>query len=94
MKNHLRVLLVDLSKTLQHNGAGPVFIKQRNHFFIVTQLIDCDYYAYLSGEAAAIGTYTGEYMSQYSWAEVTRAEVAAMLMRFYQGAAADSTTGK
>lgn len=33
--------------------------------------VSCDYYDYLRGNASAVNTYAGEYMSDYSWAEFT-----------------------
>ena len=39
---------------------------------IDTGKVDCDYYNYLRGDRSSANTYRGEYMTQYSWAEVTR----------------------
>ena len=36
-----------------------------------TEMIDCDLYHYLNGEAAYIKRFRGAYMSDYSWAEQT-----------------------
>lgn len=35
--------------------------------------VACDYYDWLDGKVAGINAYHGEYMSKYSWAEVTNA---------------------
>jgi hypothetical protein len=37
--------------------------------------VDCDYYDYLSGKVTLEKLYHGEYMAQYSFAEVTNAEL-------------------
>ena len=37
-----------------------------------TSKVDCDYYNFLRGSRSATNSYRGEYMTQYSWAEVTR----------------------
>ena len=37
-----------------------------------TSKVDCDYYNFLRGDRSAFNSYRGEYMTQYSWAEVTR----------------------
>ena len=37
--------------------------------------MDCDYYDYLNGKAELSKLYHGEYMMQYSFAEVTNAEL-------------------
>ena len=41
-------------------------------YFLDTGKVDCDYYNFLKGDRSAINSYRGEYMTQYSWAEVTR----------------------
>ena len=35
----------------------------------------CDYYQFLDGETSAISSFVGEFMSQYSWAEITTASL-------------------
>lgn len=44
-------------------------------FAVNSEKIECDYYKYLERDAAAVNSYKGEYMSQYSWAEMTLAEL-------------------
>ena len=34
---------------------------------------ECDFYNYLKNDSMAINSYMGEYMNQYSWAELTHA---------------------
>lgn len=67
----LRKLVSDLTHTLESVGADDVFLKRRNSFAVSTDGMDCDYYAMLNQDIAAINTYAGEYMCQYSWAEMT-----------------------
>lgn len=52
-------------------GAADVFLKTRNNFAVARDAMDCDYYRFLSGDTAAVNAYFGEYMTQYSWAELT-----------------------
>jgi hypothetical protein len=35
--------------------------------------LDCDYYRYLQGDPTALHQYRGKYMTQYAFAEETRA---------------------
>ena len=70
-KSQLRTYIAELSHTLEKVGAQDIFIKSRNSFAVAKERIDCDYYRFLEGETAAVNTYMGEYMSQYSWAEMT-----------------------
>ena len=41
----------------------------------VPELLDCDLYRFFAGDAEAINEYRGEYMSAYSWASLTEANV-------------------
>jgi|GEM_PF-2418949 len=63
--------IADLSHTLQDVGAENAFVKARNSFAVSRSEVDCDYYRFLNAEVAAVNTYHGEYMAQYSWAEMT-----------------------
>lgn len=72
-KHYLRNLISDLRSTLARYGAEDVFLSRRNSFSIDPDRIDCDYYRYLQYDPAAVNSYAGEYMRQYSWAEMTNA---------------------
>jgi len=67
----LRKYISDLHRTLEKAGVGEAFPKERNSFAIARNAFDCDYYRFLKGDAAAVNAYNGEYMAQYSWAEMT-----------------------
>ena len=70
-KHYFRNLIGSLKKALEACGAGDVFICKRNSFSVDTEKIECDYYKYLESDTAAVNSYKGGYMSQYSWAEMT-----------------------
>lgn len=72
-KNKLRKLVADLSATLREANAESVFLKHRNSFAVSASEFDCDYYDFLHGLPSGVNAYAGEYMSQYSWAEMTLA---------------------
>lgn len=69
LQGHLRILVSDLVQTLQSVGEEDVLLKQRGRLAVSTNRIDCDFYRFLQGDVSAINSYTGEFMSQYSWAE-------------------------
>lgn len=71
MKSQLRNLLSDLKHTLREHGVEDVLKKANRCFAVDTERLDCDYYGFMHSEAWAINAYYGEYMSQYSWAEMT-----------------------
>ncbi len=68
-RHYLRNLISDIRKALRACDAEDVFLVRRNHFSVDVSRLDCDYYRYLAGDPAAISSYRGEYMKQYSWAE-------------------------
>lgn len=72
-KSKLRKLISDLSATLQTADAEHIFLKHRNSFAVAVEEFDCDYYDFLHGLPSGVNAYAGEYMSQYSWAEMTLA---------------------
>ena len=46
-----------------------------------TDNVECDYYKYLNGEPNALNSYSGEYMMQYSWAEMTNGFLYSSMMK-------------
>lgn len=70
-RHYFRNIVSDLKTTLEKYDAGDVFIYSRNSFSIDVSKVECDYYKYLEYDSAAINSYMGEYMKQYSWAELT-----------------------
>lgn len=65
----------ELETALQEiTGAGVtgLLIRGRSTLALDTSKVDCDYYNFLRGSRSATNSYRGEYMTQYSWAEVTR----------------------
>jgi len=70
-KSYLRVLSSDLSSTLSSVGMGGALLKKRGELAIDVNSLDCDYYRMLRGDADAINAFQGQYMEQYSWAELT-----------------------
>lgn len=75
-RSYCRSLMADLKKTLQKCGREEVLIHGfQNSYGINTEKVVCDYYNYLKGLPEGIRTYNGEYMSQYSWGEVTLASL-------------------
>lgn len=65
---YLRQLLLDLKNTLNQIGALKVLRHETIYYRIDTKLVDCDYFNYLN---TGKPKFYGEYMSQYSWAELT-----------------------
>ncbi|MCR5098208.1 MAG: winged helix-turn-helix domain-containing protein [Lachnospiraceae bacterium] len=69
--NRLRVLINDLKNTLKDIGMEDVLIRDKREIAVNRELIDCDYYKLLQGDKGMMDADDGEFMLQYSWAELT-----------------------
>ncbi|MDD6037306.1 MAG: response regulator [bacterium] len=69
--SYIQKLRKDLQNVLEEAGCVDVFVNKWGGCGINTDLIDCDYYDWIAGKPYAINAYRGEYMTQYSWAEIT-----------------------
>lgn len=68
---YIRKLRKDILDVFEAAGCGSVLLHEWNKQGISTELVDCDYYDWKRGLPQGINAYRGEYMSQYSWAELT-----------------------
>ena len=71
-KQRVRNCVNDLKTVLGGIGMGEVLIRQNSRLAIRPDRLDCDYYRMLAGDMAAVNAFRGEYMEQYSWAELTK----------------------
>lgn len=69
--SYIQKIRKDLQNVLEESGCGEVFVSKWGGCGINTDVIDCDYYDWIAGKLYAINAYRGEYMTQYSWAEIT-----------------------
>ena len=72
-QSNLRNLIADMKNVLSDAGVGNIILKNRNSIAIDCESVDCDYYDFLHHIPYAVNSYRGEYMMQYSWAEITTA---------------------
>lgn len=70
-KHQIRNLVGDLRNTLKAIGQESLLIRKRGMLAIHADQLTCDYYQMLSGNSDALNAYHGEYMAQFSWAEMT-----------------------
>lgn len=75
LENYLRNLISDLRRVLRLNKVSGVIVKKKGQISVDITQVDCDYYRWIKGDPFAINTFCGEYMSQYSWAEITLASI-------------------
>ena len=72
---YLRVLTGDLTATLKAIGMKEVLLRKRGQWAVQRSLLDCDYYRMLEGDMNAVNAFRGQYMAQYSWAELTAGQL-------------------
>ena len=72
----LRIRISDLRHTLANIGMEDLIIRRRGQVAIMADKLNCDYYRMLKGDMDAVNAYHGEYMVQYSWAEITAGQLA------------------
>lgn len=66
---YLQKIISSMMQTLREYNAANVIHKTYNAIALIDDAVDCDYYRFLKMDVPSINTYTGEFMSQYSWAE-------------------------
>lgn len=71
VQDYLGKILRDLESTLKMAGIGKIFVKKYNYYAVNEDCFTCDLYDYLDEKPYAINLFRGEYMNQYSWAEMT-----------------------
>ena len=65
----------DLIKVFDDAGFSDIVVRSRGGMGLDISDIDCDFYDLMKGSAEAKASYNGEYMTQYSWAELTNGEL-------------------
>jgi len=68
--SQLRMFIADIRKTFKDAGFDEVLVREYNSVAIKPELLDCDFYRFLESDPNAVNEYMGEYMKQYSWAEM------------------------
>lgn len=68
---YLTNIIRELQKSLDEAGIPNMLKRKYNSYAIDTSTFTCDLYEYESGDVAAVNSFRGEYMLQYSWAEAT-----------------------
>ena len=66
---YLQKIVSAMMQTLKQHNLSSIVQKSYNSISLDTSVIDCDYYRFLNLDPGAINAYTGEFLSQYPWAE-------------------------
>ena len=73
MMSNFRNALSDLRATLRTAGVEKLLIKKHNSLAVDSTQFDCDSYNFIKGDPIAVNAYQGNYLSDYSWAEMMNA---------------------
>ena len=68
-QGYVQKIISSMMQTLKSVHAEAVIVKTYNSLSVDVSLVDCDYYRFASLDAAAVNSYSGEFMAQYAWAE-------------------------
>lgn len=71
----------ELLRALEEAGASDILCVTRDSLAVRPENFDCDYYAALAGDMAAMNAFLGEYMAPYTWARYTESELAEKFRR-------------
>lgn len=80
MQKQFDVIVRSLRDTLDEYKVSEVLEMSRGALRVVPETFDCDLYRFLEGDADAVNSYMGEYMSAYPWAEFTEGYISGMDM--------------
>lgn len=78
----LRMTAKRLRDVLSQEKIEHILIEENGVRAIDTRKVSCDYYQILDGNEEAMEKYHGEYMVEYSWAEITNAKLEQMISQF------------
>jgi Response regulator containing CheY-like receiver and SARP domains len=70
VKGYFRIVLLDLRITLREAGIEKLLIRGHNRLAVDITKFDCDSYNFIKGDPIAVNAYQGNYLIDYSWAEL------------------------
>jgi diguanylate cyclase (GGDEF)-like protein len=70
-----RKVAMQLKNTLEKYGIADIIEYKNSMRRVIPELVDCDMYKYLSGLPEYSNLFKGFYMMNYSWSEITTAEL-------------------
>lgn len=68
-RGYVQKIVTSMMQALKKANAEDVIIRNYNSLAININLVDCDFYKFANKDTAAVNSYLGEFMTQYSWAE-------------------------
>lgn len=71
LQNQTQTVISNMMKTMKDAKIEHIIIKKWNSIAVDITAFDCDYYNMLRWDMMEVNAYSGEYMTNYSWAELT-----------------------
>lgn len=71
LQRQFQTVVSDLIKSLKRAKSDHLIHRRRNCLSVDVSGLECDFYKLLAGDIKARENYNGEYMANYSWAEMT-----------------------
>lgn len=71
----IRRIISDLKASLKQIDMEKVLIREHRQLAINRDMIDCDYFRMLDGDTDAVNGFRGDFMPEYSWAEIINARL-------------------
>ncbi len=81
MQKQFDVIVQSLKSALKESGAEDILEIKSGEMRVNTDLFECDLYRLLEGDAQAVNSYRGEYMTTYYWASLTEAYIDNSILR-------------
>ena len=75
MQKQFDVILRSLRATLDKYGISNMIEMRQGYIRAVPEQFDCDLYRFFDGNIDTVNSFQGEYMSEYSWASFTEANI-------------------
>lgn len=75
-QQYLQKIIAFMTETLAQAQAESVIIRNRGNISVDITRIQCDYYRFIEHDSDAARAWSGEFMTQYSWAEPTAGYIA------------------
>ncbi|MEE1027273.1 MAG: response regulator [Agathobacter sp.] len=73
--DYLKKCKKSLVAALDEAGCKDVLVSKRGSIGVDKDAFSCDYYDWIEGKPSGINAYQGQYMTQYSWGEITNASL-------------------
>jgi len=79
LRSQIQAAISEMIKSLKEHSLSDIINKSWNQISVDKSKVSCDYYDMLDMVPAAVNAYCGDYMANYSWAEMTAAALSSKL---------------